>query len=383
MSRKSFRWVAVAVIALGVAAATVPVLMGWQAERTWHDQVAALDARLADSREGAGARIVDYERGLFSARVRTMLELPPSALAPPVRATLGLADGPVELRLTQSVQHGWSSAAFDGYLQPVGALAGLFARLGGTDRSLRISGRIGIGRQSVVVRAESLAGPLDRQGQLQLRSDPMRFEAVHASRDGRLTAELLWQGVGLDDANNAAELQIDGLQGRTKARRMAGLMDLDFELDWERLYLTDQPVLRGGLGLEIERLAPAGLESDSRYALALLAEPGPRAALTRFRMQDDAGAGLSARANLEIKPRMAELLLTGQSGMALWSALHLDAELGIDDALIAAIPAGQADWVRQAQAFGILRRQDGQWRLEVSMDEGRLSVHGQPWWTGG
>ncbi|MEX0386586.1 DUF945 family protein [Spiribacter onubensis] len=442
---KQWRWGIVgALILLAGIAAAVPVFNGWQAEQTWHNQIDELNARLAAAGDGSGARIIEYERGAFAARTRALVELSAANFSPAMRATLALPPGPAELMLTQTLRHGWRGVSFDGYLQPVGALAETFARLGGHERSVRIAGRFGMGRQSLTVESELLAGALDPAGTLRLRSEPLRFEADYHDRSDRLTTRLVWPELSLQAPETDGALRLEGVLITTDARLLAGtptqglwvgesqldlglfslepasepgltlrqfasrastregeagLVEADFDFDWASLAIGRLPPLRGGFALAIERLAPAGLlalsqhtpgadppatfDARQRRALALLAEAGPRFALTRLRLENPAGAGMSGTADLRILPLMADRLRMGESGMALWSAARLDAAMGIDDALARAFPAEQASWLRQLQAFGVLQRQDDQWRLEVSMDEGRLSVHGQPWWRGG
>lgn len=387
MKKRWRRGIAGALILLGALATAVPAFNGWQAERHWRDQVAWLDSSLAAANNRAGAAVIDYQRGVFTARTLSRVELPASVLDAGLRTALALPPGPVKLKLVQTVQHGWRGVSFDGYLQPVGALAEPFDRLGGSERSVQIRGRIGLGRQSLTVQTKVLTGPLDPEGTLRLRLEPLRFESDYTADDRRLTASLDGSGLTLGAAGGDELLRLEGLQGDAEGLLEAGLIDATAGLDWTRLAVAGLPVLRGGLALALERLSPAGVVALGRQgsadALALLAETGPRATLTRLQLGDDAGVGLSARADLQVQPRMADRLRAGAGGMALWSALRLDASMAIDEALIQALPAEQSTWLRQLQAFGVLQRQDDQWRLEVSMDEGRLSVHGQPWWRGG
>lgn len=385
---KRWRWgTGGALILLGVMVAAVPAFNGWQAERHWRDQLAWLDAWLTAADEGTGAAVIDYERGVFTARTVSRITLPASALADGLRMALALPPGPIELELVQAVRHGWRGVSFDGHLRPTGPLAATFARLGGTGESVQIRGRIGLGRQSLTVQTETLAGPLDPDGMLRLRLDPLRFESDYMADDRRLTASLDGSGFALRTAGGEALLRLDGVQGDTEGRLEAGLIDAAAELDWTRLAVAGLPVLDGGLALDFARLSPVGLVAlagqDRAGALPLLAETGPRATLTRLRLDDGSGAGLAARADLQVQPRMADRLRAGAGGMAMWSALRLNAAMDIDDALVQTLPEEQSAWLRQLQAFGILRRQDDHWRIEVSMDEGRLSVHGQPWWSGG
>ena len=404
---KQWRWGIVgALILLGGIAAGVPVFNGWQAEQTWRNQIADLDTRLAAAGDGSGARIIDYERGAFATRTHTLVELSASNFSPAVRTTLALPPGPAELMLTLTLRHGWRGVSFDGYLQPVGALNEAFARLGGHERSVRIAGRFGLGRQSLTVQSELLAGPLDPAGALRLR-----IEGVLITTDGRLLAGTPTQGVWVGDSQLDLDLfslkpatepglTLQQFASRASTREgEAGLVEADLDFDWASLAIGRLPPLRGGFALAIERLAPAGLlalsqhkagadrpaslDARPRRALALLAEAGPRFELNRLRLENPAGAGISGTADLRILPLMADRLRIGEHGMALWSAARLNAAMGIDDALAQAFPAEQARWLQQLQAFGVLRRQDDEWRLEVSMDEGRLSVHGQPWWSGG
>ena len=431
---------------IAALAAAVPVVNGWQAQQTWRDGVAGLDAWLAGAGDGAGARVLDYQRGLYSARARSLIHLPASTLSAPLRAALALPPGPIELRLEQTIRHGWRGVSFEGYVQPIGALADAFARVGGDSRSLRINGRVGFARQSVALQTKALSGPLDRNGTVEARLEPVQLNADYARRDRSLTAALDWPGLLLEALDTNDKLRLEGIRLDTDARLVAGspvqgvwvgesrlgltsfrlepaaataaaialeqlavnatseqadtgLMDARLTVDWQRLAMAGQPTLRGGLTLDFEGLAPAGLLALSRQtargglpdtlaagprqALALLAEAGPRVGLTRLRLENLAGAGMSARADLQIRPVMAARLRTGHDPMALWSALRLDAEMGIDPALAQALPAEQMAWLQQLQAFGILRQIDGEWRLAVSMDEGRLSIHGQPWWDGG
>ena len=404
---KQWRWGLVgALILLGAVAAGVPVFNGWQAEQAWRNRVAELDTRLAAAGDGSGARIIDYERGAFTARTRTLVELSASHFPAAMRATLALPPGPAELMLTLTLRHGWRGVSFDGHLQPVGALTEAFARLGGHERSVRVAGRLGLGRQSLTVQSELLAGPLDPAGTLRLR-----IEGVLITSDARLLTGTPRQGVWVGESQlelglfslepaTGPGLTLEQFASRASTREgEAGLVEADFAFDWGLLAIGRVPPLRGGFALAIERLAPAGLlalsrltagadppallDARPRRALALLAEAAPRAELTRLRLENPAGAGMSGTAELEILPRMAARLRTDEGGMALWSAARLDAAMGIDDALVRALPAEQAGWLQQLQAFGILRREAGQWRLEVSMDEGLLSVHGQPWWRSG
>ncbi len=348
-----WRWLAGALaLALTGLAAGMPVFNGWQAEQTWQSRVEQWDRRLADGiGAGATARIVDYQRGLYRASVRTELVLPASTLTPAMREHLGLsASGPVRWVLEQTLQHGWRGVALDGHLRPAGALAPVFERLGGNPESISVRGHLGFETQSLAIRIRRLAGV------------PELFElgGMQASTDLRPVA---------------------GASG-------AGVWSGQTQIVIEALALPGAPPLQGRATVDFERIdarALLTLSADQwRPSLAALATESPRLALSALRLETVPGQGLSGEASLQIRPAMAERLRAGAHGMALWEALRLDTELVIDQAMVEALPNEAQAWLQQGRAFGFLRRRDGDWRLALAVDEGSLRIHGQtPAWAPG
>ncbi len=443
---RQWRWglIGVAVLA-GLVAGAVPVVNGWQTQKTWQATIEALDTQLAAATGGeAGAQVVAYERGLYSARTTTRLVLPAASLARDSRRELALPPGPPELVLEQVIRHGFRGVRFSGHLEPRGPLAVPYARLGGNAETLQISGHIRPGSQALAVQTQALEGPLDPDGALQLRIEPLQLETRYRDGSSRLETRLEWPGLVMTAPETEGTLRVGRMSAESDARLVAGtlaegvwvgegryslealaltpalepgialeqftltaasreredgLIAGTLNSDWARLVLPDTPPLRGALEVRFDRLAPAGLLALSRQsgatdlnglagagqrrALALLAEAAPRLDLSRLRVETEANAGLNGSMELAVRPAMADRLRTGQAGMALWSAVRLDAEMGLDETLARALPAEQAAWLRQLEGFGIVERREGQWRLAVSLTDGQLSVHGRPWWGGG
>ncbi|PYZ99917.1 hypothetical protein A6K26_007510 [Gammaproteobacteria bacterium 2W06] len=346
-------WVGIPAVALAAVMAGLPVFNGWQAEQTWQHRVEQWQRALSETVGAvATARVVDYQRGLYRASVRTELVLPASTMPSAWRAALGLsAPQPVHWVLKQTLRHGWRGVAFDGHLQPTGALAPVFERLGGDAESISVRGHLGFDTQSIAVRVQQLAGA----------PDLFELGGLRASTDlrpvaGRPGAEGVWRG--------DARLVIDALE------------------------LPDVAPLQGRAVVEFERIDAAALLTLSadqwRPSLAALASESPRLSLAALRLETPQGQGLSGEASLRIRPAMAERLHAGASGMVLWEALRLDTELVIDQALVAVLPGEVRAWLDLGRAFGFLRRRDGDWRLALAVDEGSLRIHGQtPAWAPG
>jgi len=338
---KGWRWAGAALgLALGAAAAGLPVFNGWQAERNWQAQVAQADRALsAGAATGANARIVEYRRGLYRSTVSTELVVPAALLTPGGRESLGLtASASLRWVLDQTVRHGWRGVRFDGDLRAVGALAPVMARLGGDAARIGVRGRLGFDSQSLVIDAGPLAG---RTGGV----DQLRLEANSAlDRAGRLQGDLRLTGEGLD--------------------------------------LPGLPRANGQAVLHVERLDTAALNQGAaapwRSTLAALAAGAPRFALTRLRLETADGDAMHATANLRVQPLLAERLREGATGMALWEALRLDTELVIDQAMVEALPNEAQAWLHQGRASGFLRRREGTWRLALALEEGQLRLDDSP-----
>ena len=431
-----WRWIGVAMVVFaGAVVAAAPVVNGWQAQKTWE--------RSADRPR---LEVTDYERGLYRSSVRSRVELPAAAISPALRQALGLSmDAPVEFVLDHTVDHGLRGVTFEGHLRPVGPLAAPFERLGGDADSLQVDGRLGLDEQSFRLRSETLAGPLDAEGDLRLEIAPLALDSRYEAGSGTWNASLEWSGFTLAEAATEALLELGSLRFDADLQLVAGepsrgvwvgdsglsLEDLtlqpaaepamrlsrvdldtrsrltdadrmagDIRLDWQGLAVPQAPPMQGVMALDFQRLDPAALlalsesaiddsapglsAAEWRQQLAVLAAEAPRVELSTLRVETTDRDGLEGRADLTVRPAMAERLANGVGGMGLWQALRLDAELAIDTALIEALPAELRLWAEQAKAFGILRRTASDWRLEVSMDEGTFRIHGkQPWWSRG
>lgn len=443
-----WRWMGVVLVALtGVVVAALPVINGWQAQKTWEQGVDRLSRQAAVHADGqARMQVTDYQRGLYRSSVQSRLALPAAALPPALRGALGVtAGGPIELVLEHTVKHGWRGVAFEGHVRPVGALARPFERLGGDDGSLQVNGRLGLSDQSLELRSEALSGPLDRQGNLRLTMAPLALDSHYDPTRGQWEGSLEWSGFTLAQAASDAMLRLGGLRFETDLRLVAGqpsrgiwvgdtalhledmalrpmaqpamtvarvdletssqlaaddLMAGGIRFDWQGLVMPRSPEMQGTMALDFQRLDPAALltlsrqtatdpsqpmaESEWRRPLAVLAAEGPRLELSNLRMETADRDGLEGQAELLIRPAMAERLVNGADGMGLWQALRLDAEFAVDAVLIDALPGEARMWAEQAKAFGILRRTATHWRMEMSVDEGALRIHGeQPWWSGG
>jgi hypothetical protein len=425
------------VIAAGTGVAITPVINGWQAEATWRDAAPRVSDALSASLGGqARVEVIDYQRGLYRARVTSRIELPAPALT-------GNGSAPIELIADHRLRHGWRGVSIDGHLEPVGALADSFRRLGGDETTLSMDGEFGHDAQSLQIRSESLAGPLDRSDTVTLEIAPLALEARTTEAGDHWVTALDWSGFALREPDTEAMLSLGGLKLDSDLRLVAGqplqgvwagevtlgleegvlrpdtgkamtlarvdlttqshvsdasLLDGDMTLDWQGLSLPRLAGLRGRIGVAFERLAPQALlrlseqaasghqsrvsESEWRQTLAAMAAEGPRARVSSLRVESAAGAGLTGSAELRIKPDMAAQLRAGADAMALWQSLRLDASLGVDTALVEALPAEQRLWVEQARAFGVLRRTDDGWDATMSIDDGSLSVNGESGWWG-
>jgi hypothetical protein len=417
--------------------AIAPVINGWQAEAAWRDGAPRVSDALSASLGGqARVEVVDYQRGLYSARVTSRIELPAPALA-------GNASAPIELIADHRVRHGWRGVSIDGHLEPVGPLGGPFRRLGGDDGTLSIEGELGHDAQSLQIRSEPLAGPLDPSGAVILEIAPLELKARTTDTGRHWVTALDWSGFALREPDTQVMLSLGGLRLDSDLRLVAGqpvqgiwagdvalaleesvlrpdtdaaitlermdlttqshvsdesLLDGDMMLDWQGLSLPGLAGMRGRIGAVFERLDPEALLRLSEQAapghrsdvsgsewgemLAALAAEGPRARVSSLRVESAAGAGLTGSAELRIKPDMAAQLRAAADAMALWQSLRFDASLSVDTALIEALPAEQRLWVEQAKAFGVLRRTDSGWDVAMSIDDGSLSVHGESGWWG-
>ena len=446
--QRRWRWIGVALVVFaGAVVAAAPVVNGWQAQKTWERSADRLGRQAVLDTDGqARMEVTDYERGLYRSSVTSRVELPAAVVPPALRRALGVSmDGPIEFVLDHTVQHGLRGVTFEGHLRPVGPLARPFERLGGDDGSLRVNGRLGLGEQTFRLRSEALAGPVDAQGDLRLEIAPLALDSRYDNGSGEWDGSLEWSGFTLTEVATDAMLELGSIRLDADLRLIAGQpsrgiwvgdtglsledmtlrpadepamslsrvdletssrltgedrMEGDIRLDWQGLVAPRAPRMQGAMALEFQRLDPPALLALSQSAaaestapvfgpewrrlLAVLAAEAPRLELSKLRVETADGDGLEGRAKLMVRPVMAERLVNGAGGMALWRALRLDAELAIDSALIEALPAEPRMWAEQARAFGILRRTATDWRVEMSMDEGALRIHGeQPWWSAG
>lgn len=439
----SWRWVVVAVVFLaGLAAAAMPVVNGMQAERVFKEQVALLDAEL-DAAIGPPARaaVGVYERGLYSTRTQTLITLPESALPRPWRRAMKLPDGPVEFMLDQTLRHGITGIHFSGFLRPQGAAAALIDHLGGNDESIRLQGDIGLNTQTLVLETDRLSGMIDSLQEITLTLEPIRFTADYGSSDERLTTALQWPGLLIQSERDQAAVRAEGLSAGMDGQLVAGTifdgvwtgqsrfsLDLarveqpsaqpleltdfvmqgsseltqtgqmagELAVDWQALLIPELPTTRGEFALSIAGVEPEALLAFSRLAQAMetgsvegeavqsamadLLANGASLGLSGLRIESVAGQGLSASAEMVVDPRLAEQLRAGVTGMPLLRSLELEAQAGVDAALVDVLPMEQQLWARQLEGFGILRRDEGQLRARANLSGGALSINGQTWW---
>ncbi len=442
----SWRWVVVAVVLLtGLAAAAMPVVNGIQAERVFKEQVALLDAEL-DAAIGPPARaaVITYDRALFSTQTQTLITLPETALPRPWRRAMKLPDGPVEFLLDQTLRHGVTGIHFSGFLRPQGAAAALVTQLGGDEESIRLQGDIGLDTQSLVLETDRLSGMIDPLQEITLTLEPIRFSADYGSSDEQLTTALEWPGLVVRSERDQAAVRAEGLSAGMDGQLVAGTifdgvwigqsrLSLDLArveqpsaqpleltgfvmqgnseltqagqvagqlaVDWQALLIPELPTTRGEFALNIAGLEPEALLAFSRLAQAMesgavdgaagqaaladLLANGASLGLSRLRIESIAGQGLSASADMVIDPRLAQQLRAGVTGMPLMRSLAVEAQAGVDAALVDVLPMEQQMWARQLEGFGILRRDADQLRARVNLSGGELSINGQTWWDVG
>ncbi len=439
----SWRWLVGAVLLLvGLAAAAVPVISGIQAERVFKEQVALMDASLnAELGPGARAAVSTYDRGLYRTDTQTRIELPAELLPRSWRRSMELPDGPVVFMLDQQLRHGLGRINFDGYLRPEGVTEALLNRLGGGAESIRLQGAMGVGEQSVTLETDRLSGLIDPLQAITLTLEPLVFVATYRDADAALTTDLDWPGAVIRSEREEAELRAEGIQSAMTGRLVAGSLfdgvwvgdseltvdslsarqpgvqpasvsDVkllgrsgvderekltgEVELTWQDLSLPDVPTTRGELGVRVAGFDPEAMLAFSRLAqtmneadiesfagqaaIADLLADGATLSMPVLRVESVAGQGFGGSANLLVQPQFADQLRAGVTGMPLLRSIEMEAEGGIDAALIDVLPAEQQLWARQLEGFGLLRREDDQLRARMNLSGGVLSVNGLTWW---
>ncbi len=439
----SWRWVLVAVVLLaGLAAAAMPVVSGIQAERVFKEQVALMDAELnAELGLPARAEVTLYDRGLYSTRTQTLIRLPDTALPRPWRRAMELPDGPVEFLLDQRLRHGIAGIHFSGYLRAQGAAAALIEHLGGNEESIRLQGKVSLNDQSLQLETDRLSGVIDPLQDLALTLEPILFaaeyrpgaqqlntsldwpgfavrsereqaallaEGIRARMDGELVAGTLFDGVWLGESRFILDsarieqpssqplgltgLDLQGNSALTDTEQMTGQLDVT----WQQLMVPELPSTRGELRLNVAGFQPQALlafsrlaqamesgtvdEALARGALADLLADGATMGVSQLRIESIAGQGLSGSASMTIDPVLAEQLRAGIQGMPLLLSLEMQAEAGLDTALVDVLPMEQQMWAKQLEGFGVLRRDEDQLRARVNLSGGTISINGQTWW---
>lgn len=442
----SWRWIVVAIVLLtGLAAAAMPVVNGMQAERVFQEQVALLDAEL-DAAIGSPARaaITTYDRGLYTTQTQALITLPETALPRAWRRAMKLPDGPVEFVLDQTLRHGITGIHFSGFLRPQGAAAALMTHLGGDESSIRLHGDIGVNTQTVTLETDRLSGVVDPLREMRLTLEPLRFSADYQSGAERLETALEWPGLVVRSARDQSAVRAEGVSASMDGQLVAGTLfdgvwtgqsrfSLDLArveqpqkqplslsgvvmqgssaltdsgqmtgrlaLDWQELLIPELPTTRGDLELTVAGFEPEALLAFSRLAEAMeagtvdsaiaqaalvdLLANGAKLGLSQLRIESLAGQGLSASADMVIDPRLAEQLRAGVTGMPLMRSLEVEAQAGIDAALVDVLPMEQRMWAQQMEGFGILRRDANQLTTRVNLSGGELSINGQTWWDVG
>ena len=417
------------VLVVGLAA--LPVINGIYAERIYRTQVDAAEAQLvATGPDAPMLELVDYQRGLYRSEAVTRVTWPAAAVEPTWRHALELPEGPLEVILETSVRHGMDGVRYQGGLADGGPVVRWLERVGGDRDSLRLAGRIGYWSQTMTLEVAELEGRLPPANQLQLDSGELSLELRYHPGRETLDGALQWPGLTitdprggdtltLRDINGAWQLawrevgdeglwvgeshldtglvvmtsldqppvRVDGLRLATQTRVAdSDNMSLGGSLDWDSLSVPPNPVLDGGLefradGLPLEPFmalsADGAAEGD---LLAMLAEGGPRLSLERFRVGTGPGRGVEASGSLQVSPAMAGPLRQGVGAWTLLAFVDAGVSLTMDPALGDQMAPAQRDWLRQLEAFGVLRRSEGQWQTELTFRDGALRVNDVPWW---
>ncbi len=433
------------VVLAALAAAAMPIVTGMQTERIYREQVALFDAQLnAAYGLEARSEVLTYDRGLYSTRTEALIRLPDAALSADFRKVMGLPAGPVEFVLEQTLQHGISGVDFEGYLRPRGVTEALITQLGGDTQFIAVAGEINLRTQSVEVATQRLEGLIGPDLNVLMVFEPMRFSGFYQVASEEIATAFDWAGLTLSATmEGQGRLALEGIRLRMNGELVAGTLfdglwvgesrfqvnqmlieppdapglaleslvmtgnsELSAEqkligslgIEWDRLALPDVPALRGAMELSASQLdadklfafltsaqalrgGNLGAWMRQAEALTLLLEDGPEIGLPVFRIESEAGQGLSGSAQLVISPALAERMRAGQSGAALLNELDFQAEIGIDEPLVPLMPREQQQWVRQLQGFGVLRSEQGQLRGRVAMTRGALQINGMTWWN--
>ncbi|QGM21267.1 DUF945 family protein [Spiribacter sp. 2438] len=417
------------VLAVGLAA--LPVINGIHAERIYRTQVDAAEAQLLASGPNAPTlALMEYQRGLYRSEAITRVTWPEAAADPVWRHALELPEGPLELVLETTVRHGIDGVRYQGGLTGDGPVVRWLEALGGGPESLQLAGRIGYRAQTMTLEVAELDGRLPPAEQLHLNSGALSLELRYHPRREALDGQLEWPGLTLTDPRGGDTItlrevsggwqlawlavddqglwvgenhldtglvvltsldqppvRVDGLRLATRSRLAdSGHMTVGASLDWDRLSVAPNPTLDGGLALKAEGLplepflalsAGDALDAD---LLARLAEGGPRLSLERLRLAAGPGRGVAADGSLQVSPAMAGPLRQGVGSWTLLAFVDAGVSLTMDPALADQMAPVQRDWLRQLEAFGVLRRSDDQWHTELTFQDGALRVNDVPWW---
>ena len=430
----------VGVVAGGVA---LPIVNGQRAEQAWVAGIETVDAMLEqDYGRPNGVESQVYDRGLFSAQAQARIRLAAPAVSPALAAMLGNDRGEVVLTLEQTIEHGLLGIRFDGHLIPQDRLAEQLGRFAADPaEAVRVGGKVNLQMRQLRVSTLPLSGLIEADEPLVLDAAPLRLELSFEPDEKRLDTLLDWPGMTLDAPEQGGELRVDEVSlnstgrlvagdllnglwvGRSELRvgdmaarspmeppiRLAelsvtanseaadnGRIDAGLGLRFSRLSLPEFPVVRGQARWQLRSLAAEPLMALSRMAPALedsptlprqarayladLAAAGPVLTLESMRLETEAGTGLSSTGRVTVDPAMAEALRAGTRGMALLRHLDMTAAMGLDQSLGDALPAEPAAWLAQLQAFGIVRRQAGEYRIEAALERGTLTINDRPWW---
>ncbi len=423
-----------ALVLLGLLAtglAALPVINGIYAEQIYRTQVDVAEAQLLVSGPDAPTlALMDYRRGLYRSEAVTQVTWPEAAVDPSWRHALGLPEGPLEMVLETTIRHGIDGVRYQGGLADDGPVVRWLEALGGGADALRLAGRIGYGAQTMTLEVAELDGRLPPAEQLHFDSGVLSMELRYHPRRGALDGQLQWPGLTLTDPGGGdtvtlrdvsggwqltwlevndqglwvgenhldtelvvltsldqPPVRMDGLRLATQSRLAdSGHMTVGASLDWDRLSVALNPPLGGGLALKAEGLplepfmALSAGDAVDADLLAMLAEGGPRLSLERFRVAAGPGRGVEADGSLQVRPTMAGPLRQGVGAWTLLAFVDAGVSLTMDPALADQMAPAQRDWLRQLEAFGLLRQSDDQWHTELTFQDGALRVNDVPWW---